>query len=75
MDTKEINYAFPHSVVAKAQGFAKNGCYFVSTGPEEGDYDDRTITSAHLTYADAEVAFDTIDLPVGSYTIDRPNDA
>jgi hypothetical protein len=69
MNTKELNYAYPSSTIAKQQGFSKDGCYFVTTGDPEGDYSERKIVFASKDREPCIEAMDKIALPLGGYSL------
>lgn len=69
MIVKELSYAYPSSIMAKRLGFNRTGCYFVTTGEQEADYDSRKIVQGFANRADADKCMDDINLPVGFYSL------
>lgn len=69
MKIKELSYAYPSSTMAKKLGFAKTGCYFITTGEEDADYDTRAVLQGFAKRDDAEKAFSQINLPVSFYSM------
>lgn len=69
MIVKELSYAYPSSTMAKKLGFARTGCYFVTTGEEDADYDMRKVVQGFDKKEDAQKCMDDINFPIGFYSI------
>lgn len=69
MIVKELSYAYPSSTMAKKLGFTHTGCYFVTTGEQEADYDMRKIVQGFAKKEDAQKCMDEIEMPVGFYSM------